>query len=104
MDGGMLARMVAVIFVAVAVTAAALELTGKKGRPADAAPLSSTSAPNPLREGLRRCQILGEAALRDQECSRLWAEQRDRFLGFETPFTTFAEPGASPDGIRQGAR
>ena len=97
MDGKTLGRIVAVIFVAVAVTATALEMTRKEDRPASAAPHApATSAPNPLREGLRRCQILGEAALRDGDCLRLWAEQRDRFLGFKAPSASSAsEPLAA---------
>ncbi|MBJ6722731.1 putative entry exclusion protein TrbK-alt, partial [Bacillus sp. PR5] len=36
---------------------------------------------DPLRETLRRCQQLGEAAASDAECLAAWAESRDRFLG-----------------------
>jgi conjugative transfer region protein TrbK len=41
-------------------------------------------AADPLREGQRRCQQMGEAAARDSECLRVWAETRDRFLGART--------------------
>lgn len=84
MDGKMLARLGAIIFVAVAITATAIEMTRK-----EEAPVSPTvrqlqpSAPDPLRAGQRRCQQLGEAATRDPECLSVWAESRDRFL--ETP-------------------
>ncbi|RAZ89452.1 conjugal transfer protein TrbK [Mesorhizobium hawassense] len=98
MDGKSLARVVAVIFVAVAVTATALEMTRKEERPHDAATqLPAALAPSPPREGLRRCQALGEVALRDSGCLRLWAEQRDRFLGLNAPFATSASgPVTSP--------
>ena len=35
----------------------------------------------PLRQSLRRCQQLGEAAVNDPGCLATWAENRDRFLG-----------------------
>ncbi len=47
----------------------------------DAAP---PAEPDPLREGQRRCQQMGEAAAGDSECLRIWAETRDRFLGTRT--------------------
>ena len=95
MDGKVLARIVAVIFVAVAVTATAIEMTRKEESPAMAAPRASSAAsvPNPGREALRRCQTLGAAALRDDDCLRLWKQQRDRFLGLETPS---ARPSSEP--------
>ncbi|MER9868493.1 putative entry exclusion protein TrbK-alt [Mesorhizobium sp. M0136] len=84
MDGKILARIVAVIFVTIAVTATALEMTRKQESPVGtAAAVPALKAPDPLRESLRHCQGLGEAALRDNDCMRLWAEQRDRFLGFK---------------------
>ncbi|RWD16117.1 conjugal transfer protein TrbK [Mesorhizobium sp. M4B.F.Ca.ET.089.01.1.1] len=108
MDGKSLARVVAVIFVAVAVTATALEMTRKEERPHDAAPqLPAALAPSPPRESLHRCQILGEVALRDSGCLRLWAEQRDRFLGSKSPFVTSASGpvGAPPkDATSPGTR
>jgi type IV secretion system protein TrbL len=85
MDGKTLARIAAVVFIAVAVTATAVEMNRKEEPQVSSPPVASPAAPNPLREGLRRCQSLGEAALRDRECLRLWAEQRDRFLGLKTP-------------------
>ncbi|MBA8910237.1 putative entry exclusion protein TrbK-alt [Aminobacter ciceronei] len=88
MDGKTLARIAAIIFVAVAITATALEMSRKEELVAVIPPAFAPSAPNPLREDLRRCQGFGEAALRDRNCLRLWAEQRDRFLGFKTPPAT----------------
>jgi conjugative transfer region protein TrbK len=82
MDGKMLARLGAVVFVAIALTVAEIDMT----RQEDATPVAR-SAPgielpvDPLREEQRRCQQLGEAAAGDAECLRVWAETRDRFLG-----------------------
>ncbi|NGX99720.1 MAG: putative entry exclusion protein TrbK-alt [Candidatus Afipia apatlaquensis] len=81
MDGKLLARVGAIIFVAVAITATAIEMTRKEEEPPVQASRPSEDAPtDPLREAQRRCQLLGEAAARDPECLRTWAETRDRFL------------------------
>lgn len=81
MDGKLLARVAAVVFIAAAITATMIELRRKD----EPSALPSTSVTEPerdrLREGQRRCQQLGEAAARDGECLRVWAETRDRFLG-----------------------
>ncbi|WP_051333821.1 putative entry exclusion protein TrbK-alt [Mesorhizobium sp. WSM3224] len=107
MDGKTLVRIAGIIFVAFAVTATALEMTRKKETSAGSVRPPASIAPSALREGLRRCQSLGEAALLDRDCSRLWAEQRDRFLGFNPPSGN-AAPGLalphSPDATGQGAR
>lgn len=98
MDGKTLARTVAVIFVAAALAAAALGTSRKENKPVGAgAHTTAGLIPNPLRdEGLRRCQVLGEAALRDDGCARLWAEQRDRFLDLNEPSgRSIGEPDAS---------
>ncbi|UHD45238.1 putative entry exclusion protein TrbK-alt [Aureimonas altamirensis] len=81
MDGKMLARLGAIIFVAIAITATVIEMTRKDE------PEAVTTAPqlqppaDPLRQNLRRCQRLGEAAVSDPGCLATWAENRDRFLG-----------------------
>ncbi|MFE3839204.1 putative entry exclusion protein TrbK-alt [Pseudogemmobacter sonorensis] len=81
MDGKMLARLAAVVFVAIAITATVIEMT----RQDDPAPVRTAPAlqppADPLRESLRRCQQLGEAAANDPGCLATWAENRDRFLG-----------------------
>jgi conjugative transfer region protein TrbK len=81
MDGKLLARLGAVVFVAVAITATAIEMTRKEEEPPVQASRPNEDMPaDPLREQQRRCQLLGEAAARDAECLRTWAETRDRFL------------------------
>ncbi|WP_137931654.1 putative entry exclusion protein TrbK-alt [Mesorhizobium comanense] len=92
MDGKLLARLGAVVFVAVAITAAAIEMTRKEEQPpVPASPPSEDMPADPLREAQRRCQLLGEAAARDTECLRTWAETRDRFLGI-TPAPARTSP------------
>lgn len=84
MEGKTLARIAAAVFAGVAITATAIEMTREDNTPADPAPaVVAPGAPDPLREGQRRCQGLGEAGARDAECLRVWAESRDRFLGLD---------------------
>ncbi|MGX8009053.1 putative entry exclusion protein TrbK-alt [Mesorhizobium sp. ORM8.1] len=108
MDGKIFARLLAVIFVAVAVTATALEMTRKQeSQPGTATAVPAPSGPDPLRENLRHCQGLGEAALRDSDCLRLWAEQRDRFLGYRTPSANRSSELLAPrslEATKPGAR
>lgn len=95
MDGKLLARLGAIVFVALAITATAIEMTWKEEAPEEASRPSQELPPDPLRAAQRRCQLLGEAAARDSECLRAWAETRDRFLGAASP-----RRAASPDGGR----
>lgn len=81
MDGKMLARLGAIVFVAIAVTATAIQMTRKEDVPAEAPAHLVQFDSDPLRQGQRRCQQIGEAAASDAECLRVWAETRDRFLG-----------------------
>lgn len=81
MDGKMLARLGAVVFVAVAITAAVVELTRKEEPKEDFSTRIIEPSHDPLRAGQRRCQQLGATAANDAECLRVWAETRDRFLG-----------------------
>lgn len=92
MDGKMLARLGAVVFVAIAVTAAAIEMTRKEEAPASSPASLQQPARDPLREGQRRCQQLGAAAASDAECLRVWAETRERFL---RPSSAPAAPAAN---------
>jgi conjugative transfer region protein TrbK len=84
MDGKTLARVGAIIFVSVAITATAIEMSRKEERPAVRPTPVLEEVEDPLREGQRRCQQMGEAAARDSECLHIWAETRDRFLGSRT--------------------
>ena len=81
MDGKMLARLGAVVFVAIAVTATAIDMAREDEPPASRPAAVLEPSVDPLREGQRRCQQLGEAAANDAECLAVWAETRDRFLG-----------------------
>ncbi|MCK6103975.1 putative entry exclusion protein TrbK-alt [Brevundimonas sp. EYE_349] len=87
MDGKLFARLGAVIFVAVAITATAIEMNRKEEAPEPwASGRAIQTQADPLRNELVRCQGLGEAGPRDTACLRAWAENRNRFLA----------PGARP--------
>ena len=81
MDGKMLARLGAIIFVSLAITATAIEMTRKDAAPETERVHAVEPKRDALREGQRRCQQLGQQAADDAECLRVWAETRDRFLG-----------------------
>lgn len=81
MDGKMLARLGAIVFVAITITATAIEMTRKEDAPASASVRVLHPERDPLRDDQRRCQQLGQKAADDAGCLRTWAKTRDRFLG-----------------------
>ncbi len=81
MDGKMLARVGAVVFVTFAITATVIELSRKDEPPLYRSVAAATeTGDDPMKTELRRCQQLGEAGTRDPACLRTWADNRDRFL------------------------
>jgi conjugative transfer region protein TrbK len=81
MDAAMLARLGAVIFVAIAGTAAVVEMSREEKAPELSPTRRIEAERDPLRGEQRRCQQLGEAAAQDAACLKVWAQTRDRFLG-----------------------
>lgn len=89
MDGKTLARIGAVVFVAVAVTATAIEMTRRDDRQnSPATQARSVTERDPLDAELARCSGMGEAGARDPSCLKIWAENRRRFLGQPAPTPT----------------
>lgn len=84
MEAKTLARIGAVVFVAIAMTAAVIDGARKPDAPAAfaGAPVIAASE-NPLSRELGRCSALGEAGERDPGCLAAWAKNRRRFLGEE---------------------
>lgn len=82
MDGKTLARLGALVFVALAATVTAIEMTRKDERPNNP-PTQMGSRPerDPLDAELARCGALGEAGARDPACLKAWSDNRRRFLG-----------------------
>ncbi|WP_062785560.1 putative entry exclusion protein TrbK-alt [Novosphingobium capsulatum] len=86
MDGKTLARIGAIIFVALAITATAIEMNRPTEQPDDPVTLAQPApARDPLRVELARCGAMGEAGGRDPSCLHAWAENRRRFLGQPAP-------------------
>ncbi|MER9455589.1 putative entry exclusion protein TrbK-alt [Mesorhizobium sp. M0478] len=107
MDGKILARVSAVVFIAVALTVTAIEMSSKDEQPdAIATPGRPLALQDPLAAELRRCSGLGEAGPRDPGCLKAWADSRRRFLGQRdsatapapvAPTTLFPNVAASAD-------
>jgi conjugative transfer region protein TrbK len=96
MEGKTLARIGAVVFVAIALTMAAIELTWTEQPANDVAARQIENADvDPLRVELLRCQSLGEAAPRDAACLRAWAKSREWFLK-PVPKSVAREPDQLP--------
>ena len=81
MEPKLLARIGAIIFVAIAITMTAIEMSRapEPAREEYAAPVD-TPETDPLLIELRRCQALGAEGANDRDCMRAWAENRRRFL------------------------
>jgi conjugative transfer region protein TrbK len=100
MTGGKtFARIGAIVFVACAITATAIEIGRKEETPAEDLASPPILAPvDPLRVELRRCQALGEAGAREPACLAAWAENRRRFLSpGPRPAEQLQEPVQTPD-------
>ncbi len=82
MDTKLFARIGAVIFVAIAITMTAIEMSrNQQARPEEPRVAPATVlTDDPLRIELRRCQLLGAGGGSDPDCLRAWAENRRRFL------------------------
>ena len=94
MDGKTLARLGALVFVAVAVTATAIEMTRKDDRQnSPTTQARSVTGRDPLDAELALCSSMGEAGPRDPSCLKAWAENRHRFLG--QPAAAIAPTGPS---------
>ncbi|RDD68514.1 putative entry exclusion protein TrbK-alt [Paracoccus versutus] len=81
MEGKAMARLVAILFLAIVMTVTLIRMERAGNLPPLPGRQSQPQPEDPLREGQRRCQRMGEAAAKDAECLRIWAETRDRFLG-----------------------
>lgn len=87
MDTKLMARIGAIIFVAIAITMTAIQLR-EAPKPGADPELVMIDEPDSdlLRAELVRCSGIGEAGASDPACLRAWAENRRRFL----------TPGARP--------
>lgn len=79
-----LPRLVAAVFLMLALSVAIIEL-GRDGEEAGPARSNEAIGESPMQAALQRCQALGEAAVRDTACLDVWAENRRRFLSADPP-------------------
>lgn len=101
MDGKTLARLAAVIFVAVAVIATAIDMNRRDVSQNTSTPRpSSTPRPDPLDAELARCSGIGEAGSRDPACLKAWVENRRRFLGQPASSAPGPQPSSPENGVR----
>jgi conjugative transfer region protein TrbK len=102
MDSKTIARVGAIVFVAIAITMAALEMRDDpKPAPADSVVTVMEPDGDPLPATLRYCASLGEAGATDRQCLDAWAENRRRFLSPQTKsrgVPTTAAPTMPNDG------
>jgi conjugative transfer region protein TrbK len=98
-DTKLFARIGAVVFVAIAITMTAIELTRGPAPVREKAAATKRMTPSdPLLVELQRCQALGTAGGSDSNCLRAWAENRRRFLApGARPMAPIAD-GAAPQG------
>ncbi len=101
MDGKTLARLAAVIFVAVAIIATAIEMNRRDvSQDASVTVPPTTPRPDPLDAELARCSGIGEAGSRDPACLKAWAENRRRFIGQPASSAPDPQPSSPENGAR----
>ena len=79
METKTIARLGAVAFVAVVLTATALQMRDTPPPPTEIITLDEEGV-DPLAAELQRCQSIGAAGANDAMCLRAWAENRSRFF------------------------
>lgn len=96
MSGRHLALLGAILFVALAITAALLDRTRQDSArvPEVSVAAPVIADPDPLARELERCQRIGEAGASDAACLAAWAENRRRFLDPESR-ASIGAPAAS---------
>lgn len=99
MDIKIAARMTAVLALGAAMTAAFMALRGNGSQDASS-PRSAHSGGEPARIELARCRDIGMAAIADEDCRKVWAENRRRFLQPSRPVAPYATPSSEKDQSR----
>ena len=84
MDPKIIARAAAVILLAAAVLACALELA-RQGRTLESSLSAADDKMDRLANELARCRALGAEAAHDPACKGVWAQNRARFLAPSAP-------------------
>jgi conjugative transfer region protein TrbK len=85
MDGKLLARVGAAVFVGLATAMTIVQLREGPSGGREATPGMQLTDDDPLPEQLKACAEMGEPALTAPECRAAWSEKRRRFLGVDHP-------------------
>ncbi|TIO07776.1 putative entry exclusion protein TrbK-alt [Mesorhizobium sp.] len=99
MDPKIAARMIAVLALGAAMTAAFMALRGNGSQDASS-PRSARPGGEPAAIELARCRDIGMAAIDDEACRKMWAKNRRRFLGSSRPATPYVAPSIENDQSR----
>lgn len=91
MDGKLLARIGAAVFVGIAVAMTLVQLHEEPEPRVEEAAAIWIPDGDPLPAQLRACARMGEPALSSFDCREAWAEKRRRFFGVEHP-DAYPEP------------
>ncbi len=83
MDGKLLARIGAAVFVGIAIAMTLVQLREEPETPEAVASAAPVGDGDRLKAQLRACTRMGEEALSSPECHAAWAEKRRRFFGVE---------------------
>ena len=98
MEPKLLARIGAIVFVAIAITMTAIEMS-RAPEPVREEPslVVESAGTDPLLAELRRCQALGAAGAEDRACLAAWAENRRRFFDGSPHSVTPADPAPTEE-------
>lgn len=98
MDGKLLARVGAAVFVGLAFVMTLVQLREEPAAGPEAPPAMQLPDDDPLPQQLRACADMGERALAAPECRAAWAEKRRRFLGVDHPdaYSGLNDPAQPP--------
>ncbi|QDH33838.1 putative entry exclusion protein TrbK-alt [Porphyrobacter sp. YT40] len=102
MDGKLLARIGAAVFVGLAVTMTLVQLLEGPAPRSDPSRAVQPRDGDPLALQLRACAAMGERALSSPDCRAAWAEKRRRFFGVNRGEAS-SELGEAPDAASVGA-
>jgi conjugative transfer region protein TrbK len=91
------ARALGFAVVAIAIIAAVLHFRTPSTR-IDRRPADISTAPDPLAEELKRCQLIADQAKDDPACEAAWAESRRRFFTYPAASAPTPAPAAKGPG------
>ncbi len=97
MDGKLLARIGAAVFVGIAAAMTLVQLREEPGPRAEPAASAWLPDGDPLPARLKACSDMGELALSSPDCRAAWAKKRRRFFGARHPKAELNEESVLSD-------